>query len=63
MSGLGWEDQNEAYKEYTIRVMKYSAPQFADVNLHTWEPKGLMAGYLIMKDVVLEVNMVDHTIN
>ena len=25
--------------------MKYSAPQFADVNLHTWEPKGLMAGY------------------
>ena len=44
-SGSGWEDQNEAYKEYTIRVMKYSAPQFADVNLHTWEPKGLMAGY------------------
>jgi prepilin-type N-terminal cleavage/methylation domain-containing protein len=42
---LGWVDQNEAYKEYTVRVMKYSAPQFADVNLHTWEPKGLMAGY------------------
>ena len=42
---LGWVDQNEAYKEYKVRVMKYSAPQFADVNLHTWEPKGLMAGY------------------
>ena len=43
--GLGWEDQNEAYKEYKVRVMKYSAPQFADINLHTWEPKGLTAGY------------------
>ena len=44
--GEGWVDQNEAYKDYTIRVMKYSAPQFTDVNLHTWESKGLMAaGY------------------
>ena len=31
--GDGWEDQNEAYKDYTIRVMKYDAPQFSDVNL------------------------------
>ena len=40
----GWEDQNEAYKDYTIRVMKYDAPQFSDINLHTWEPKGFTYG-------------------
>ena len=40
----GWEDQNEAYKDYTIRVMKFSAPQFSDVNLHTWDPKGFTYG-------------------
>ena len=40
----GWEDQNEAYKDYKIRVMKYSAPQFSDVNLHTWDPKGFTYG-------------------
>ena len=40
----GWEDQNEAYKDYTVRVMKFSAPQFSDVNLHTWEPKGFSYG-------------------
>jgi hypothetical protein len=40
----GWEDQNEAYKDYTVRVMKFSAPQFSDVNLHTWEPKGFTYG-------------------
>ena len=42
--GAGWEDQNEAYKDYTIRVMKYDAPQFSDINLHTWEPKGFTFG-------------------
>jgi type II secretory pathway component PulJ len=41
---LGWENQNEAYKDYTVRVMKYSAPQFSDVNLHTWDPKGMTYG-------------------
>ena len=41
---LGWEDQNEAYKDYTISVMKYDAPQFSDINLHTWEPKGFTYG-------------------
>ena len=40
----GWDDQNEAYKDYTVRVMKFSAPQFSDVNLHTWEPKGFSYG-------------------
>ena len=40
----GWEDQNEAYKDYTVRVMKFSAPQFSDVNLHTWDPKGFTYG-------------------
>ena len=43
--GNGWVDQNQSYKQYTIRVVKYKAPDFSDVNLHTWEPKGLMAGY------------------
>ncbi|AFS47591.1 hypothetical protein HIMB5_00008390 [alpha proteobacterium HIMB5] len=42
--GEGWEDQNEAYKDYTIRVMKFNAPQFSDVNLHTWDPKGFTYG-------------------
>ena len=42
--GDGWEDQNEAYKDYTIRVMKFEAPQFSDINLHTWEPKGFTYG-------------------
>ena len=40
----GWEDQNEAYKDYVIRVMKYDAPQFSDINLHTWEPRGFTYG-------------------
>ena len=40
----GWTNQNEAYKEYTVRVMQYSAPQFSDVNLHTWDPKGFTYG-------------------
>ena len=40
----GWVNQNEAYKDYTVRVMKYAAPQFSDVNLHTWEPKGFTYG-------------------
>ena len=40
----GWENQNEAYKDYKIRVMKYDAPQFSDINLHTWEPKGFTYG-------------------
>ena len=40
----GWVDQNEAYKDYKIRVMKYDAPQFTDVNLHTWDPKGFTYG-------------------
>ena len=39
-----WEDQNEAYKDYKVRVMKYDAPQFSDVNLHTWEAKGFTYG-------------------
>ena len=42
--GEGWVAQNAAYKDYTIRVMKFSAPQFSDVNLHTWEPKGFTYG-------------------
>ncbi|WP_075506355.1 PilW family protein [Candidatus Pelagibacter communis] len=42
--GEGWVDQNEAYKDYTIRVMKFEAPQFSDINLHTWEPKGFTYG-------------------
>ena len=41
---LGWEDQNEAYKDYVIRVMKYDAPQFSDINLHTWDAKGFTYG-------------------
>ena len=40
----GWEDQNEAYKNYTLRVVKFNAPQFSDVNLHTWDPKGFTYG-------------------
>ena len=24
--------------------MKYDAPQFSDINLHTWEPKGFTYG-------------------
>jgi type II secretory pathway component PulJ len=43
--GNGWVSQNQSYKQYRIRVEKYKAPDFSDVNLHTWEPKGLMAGY------------------
>ena len=40
----GWSNQNEAYKDYKIRVMKYEAPQFSDINLHTWEPRGFTYG-------------------
>ena len=43
--GNGWVNQNQSYKQYKIRVVKYKAPDFSDVNLHTWESKGLMAGY------------------
>ena len=42
--GLGWNNQNEAYKDYKVRVMKFSAPQFSDVNLHTWEARGFNYG-------------------
>jgi len=41
----GFKEQNIAFKKYKVRVIKYSAPQFSDVNLHTWDPKGLMQGY------------------
>ena len=40
----GFSNQNEAYKDYKIRVMKYKAPQFSDINLHTWEPRGFTYG-------------------
>ena len=45
MIDQGFKEQNIAFKEYKVRVNKYSAPQFSDVNLHTWEPKGLMQGW------------------
>ena len=41
----GFKEQNIAFKKYKVRVNKYSAPQFSDVNLHTWDPKGLMQGF------------------
>ena len=40
----GWVAQNQVYKDYTIRVMKFDAPKFSDVNLHTWEPRGTTFG-------------------
>ena len=43
-SDEGFVDQNEAYKDYTIRVMKFNAPQFSDINLFTWDPKGFSYG-------------------
>ena len=41
----GWNDQNQVYKDYKIRVMKFDAPKFSDVNLHTWEPRGSTLGW------------------
>ncbi len=40
----GWNAQNQVYKDFTIRVMKFNAPKFSDVNLHTWEPRGATFG-------------------
>ena len=45
----GFSNQNEAYKDYKIRVMKYKAPQFSDINLHTWEPRGLLTEMQTMR--------------
>ena len=42
--GDGWNNQNEVYKDYTIRVMKFSAPQFSDINLFTWKARGKTFG-------------------
>lgn len=40
----GWNAQNQVYKDFTLRVMKFEAPKFSDVNLHTWEPRGATFG-------------------
>jgi len=36
--------QNNSFKNYTVRVHKFSAPQFSDINLWNWDAKGGVYG-------------------
>ena len=45
----GFSNQNEAYKDYKIRVMKYKAPQFSDINYIHGSPEDLLTEMQTMR--------------